>query len=440
MIMSRVSGQPYKIAIASDLHLMSPELMRQDGSAFQRVLEADRKLLLEGEAILDQFLKDIQALHPDLLLLPGDLTKDGELLSHQLLTKKLQPLQDQGISICVIPGNHDINNPHARYYDGEVYAPAEYTTPAQFREIYNPFGYTSDKMVSQGPGLSYATEAVEGLWVIGLDSCMYDNNIEENYPTTFGRLTEETLLWIEQVMQLSKIAGKEVVVMCHHNILEHFPFQSFIAREYVVADWVQVGARLARAGVQVVFTGHFHAQNVIGKRFDNGNLYDVETGSIVTYPCPYRVVNLHKDRMEVATHLLSLPNHLTNGQTLQEYAYDHLKEGIPGLAKYLSNYVRIKYPKIYSEERAQAVLEMVPHFIPLIMDIYTGHLKGDQTGLRYNPDKADAIENPMSGDLFQQLKQLVMLSAPKYSSIFGVIEGILHSHTIGDNELTIPLV
>lgn len=438
--MIRANGQPYKIVVASDIHLMNPVLMRQDGEAFQRVLESDRKLLIEGEAILNQFLDEVLDLRPDLLLLTGDLTKDGELLSHQLLAQKLLPLHDKGIAICVIPGNHDINNPHARYYEGGQYTQAKYVTPEQFSQIYSDFGYSPSKMVSRGPGLSYASEAIEGLLVIALDSCIYDINLEENYPTTFGEITEETLQWLEGVMEESKKTGKEVVVMTHHNVLEHFPFQSFIAREYVVKNWVQVGARLAKAGVKVIFTGHFHAQNVIGKRFENGLLYDIETGSIVTYPCPYRIINLYKERMEVSTNLLSLPKNLTGGLTLQEYAYDHLKNGIPGLAKYLSNYIRIKHPNIYSEERAEAVLEMVPHFIPLIMDIYTGHLKGDQTGLRYNPNQEEAMQNPMSGDLFHQLKQLVMLSAPKYTSIFGVVEGILHSHTLGDNELIIPLI
>lgn len=30
--------------------------------------------------------------------------------------------------------------------------------------------------------------------------------------------------------------------------------------------------------------------------------------------------------------------------TLQEYAYKHMEAGIPGLAKYLADYIKIKYP------------------------------------------------------------------------------------------------
>jgi len=41
----------------------------------------------------------------EVLLIPGDLTKDGEKLSHLELVQKLEPIIEKGIQTFVIPGN-----------------------------------------------------------------------------------------------------------------------------------------------------------------------------------------------------------------------------------------------------------------------------------------------------------------------------------------------
>ena len=52
----------------------------------------------------------------------------------------------------------------------------------------------------------------------------------------------------------------------------------------------EVRKALMEAGVRVVFTGHFHIQDV-AKDYNEtrtDSIYDVSTGSTVTYPCPFR--------------------------------------------------------------------------------------------------------------------------------------------------------
>ena len=114
-----------KIAVISDLHVMAPQLVVNDGTAFQKYLNQDRKMLHESPEILDTLINGILKLKPDLTLVTGDLTKDGELASHQLVAEKLQGLVDAGIQVLVVPGNHDINNPDAKTYDGDDTEPAQ---------------------------------------------------------------------------------------------------------------------------------------------------------------------------------------------------------------------------------------------------------------------------------------------------------------------------
>ena len=74
---------------------------------------------------------------------PGDLTKDGELLSHQKVASLLAPLYDEGIPVVVVPGNHDIENPDGKYFNGSETSPAERTSPEMFTSIYRNYGYGS---------------------------------------------------------------------------------------------------------------------------------------------------------------------------------------------------------------------------------------------------------------------------------------------------------
>ena len=106
----------YTLLVCSDPHIMAPELVVQEGPAFEETLRSDRKLLLESVQIFDQLIKEALEIRPDLFLICGDLTKDGELASYRYLTQRLDRLTEAGIKVLVVPGNHDINNPLAQIY------------------------------------------------------------------------------------------------------------------------------------------------------------------------------------------------------------------------------------------------------------------------------------------------------------------------------------
>lgn len=427
-----------KIVVASDLHLMAPEILEKDGEAFDRVLNSDRKLLVESTAIISQLLRQVKDEHPDVFLIPGDLTKDGERVSHLLLARMLKPLSELGIKTFVIPGNHDINNPLARYYSGSESGPADSVTPEEFAEIYADYGYGDGKCIERGPRLCYVAEPAPDVWILALDSCMYEVNFEERYPHTGGEIKAEVLAWTAEVMERARKEGKQVLTMTHHGLLEHFSMQSIIAHEYLINDWIRTSERIANTGVRIVFTGHFHAQDIVWRRFREGELYEIETGSAVTYPCPYRVATLYEDRLEIESYRITLKNETTGGLSLQDYAYKHLEAGIPGMTEFLIGYVQRKAPERISPEIADMIRQSVPYFKDLIMKIYTGHLEGDETGLEYNPDPADAAINPYTGDKFQELRKLAEGFIPKYAPFFVVVENTLYNASVPDNFLTIP--
>ena len=109
-----------KIVVLSDPHVMAPSLLVNEGTAWTNYLNREDRLMDYSWQLFDEVLNRIKDLRPGLVLISGDLTKDGEQVSHQYLTGKLDELRALGIQTLVVPGNHDRgSNSDAVSYDGE---------------------------------------------------------------------------------------------------------------------------------------------------------------------------------------------------------------------------------------------------------------------------------------------------------------------------------
>ena len=105
--------------------------------------------------------------------------------------------------------------------------------------------------------------------------------------------------------------------------------------EYVVDSWSTVSDQLMNAGLKIMFTGHFHANDIVKKTSGSNFLFDIETGSTVTYPCPYRVITYIKDSSLVITtnHITTINYAGLNGQEFSTYAKNTLQAGMDTLSK-----------------------------------------------------------------------------------------------------------
>ncbi|WP_005035941.1 metallophosphoesterase family protein [Holophaga foetida] len=189
-----------------------------------------------------------------------------------------------------------------------------YVGPEAFKQIYQDCGYGD--AISQDPSsLSYVAEPVPGLWVFALDSCDYADNLTNGTPTTAGRLSQATQAWVLGLLPVAKASGKSVIGMMHHGVVEHYTGQGTQFSEYLVSDYGTVGKTLADAGLKVIFTGHFHANDISQADFTSSKLYDCETGSLVTAPSPYRFASADLDKKTLAlstSQITSIPSHETD--------------------------------------------------------------------------------------------------------------------------------
>jgi 3',5'-cyclic AMP phosphodiesterase CpdA len=351
-----------RFIVFTDPHLYHPSL-GTTGSALQEYLNADRKLLLESMEVMEEAVRQILEKAPQFVLVGGDMTKDGELVCHQLAANYMAILEEAGIPVYVVPGNHDVLNHHAFRYSGEETEPVPSVTPEQFSEIYAAYGF--DEAVLRDPdSLSYVVEPVAGLWIVALDSCCYREQIaEDEEPIVDGKLYPETLIWLQNVLERSVRRNKAVLVLLHHQLMEHYNSEQKYYDNTIIDNYQEISKLLADYGVRLAFSGHDHAQDITMARWPENRrfLYDVGTGSLVTCPSPYRIVQIYEDQTCLITsHLItSIPSHPDD---FQDYMRTTINNNISGIAmSVLRGYlVSKKSARLIAPQVAEA---FVAHYI-----------------------------------------------------------------------------
>ncbi|MGF1523638.1 MAG: metallophosphoesterase family protein [Leptolyngbyaceae cyanobacterium] len=249
---------PFRFAVVSDPHITLPHTLRDIPNRFH--------LMEVSIPVLERILRSLETQDLDFLLLPGDLTQHGERDNHQWLVDRLKSLP---FPAYVVPGNHDIVS-----RDG-----CDRTLSRQeFPQVYSAFGYDSDKPY-------YCRELLPGVHLIGLNSIAFDDAGQQ---IPVGYMDDEQLTWLAN--RLRDLQGQWVMVMIHHNVLEHLPGQAKhpLGQRYILQNRSVLMSLLEEAGVNLLLTGHLHVQDIA----QAGTLWEITTGSLVSYPHPYRIVNV----------------------------------------------------------------------------------------------------------------------------------------------------
>ena len=273
----------FRFAIATDLHIGLPHTIPDHPMRFHRIEIS----IPNFQYVIDQ----LSQLDVDFLLIPGDLTQNGEFENHEWLSHALAQLP---FPAYVIPGNHDALERQ----------PTETSIGiADFPRYYEKYGYGQNDFPPQREGqptsvedgqllprqLYYTCCPLPGLRLIGLNSIAYEDDGKQHYN---GYIDGPQLEWLKQVLAESRAQdgdAEQIFVMVHHNVLEHLPNQatSKLGRRYMLENAAALIEILREADVQLVFTGHLHVQDIAYHQ--QADLFDITTGSLVSYPHPYRI-------------------------------------------------------------------------------------------------------------------------------------------------------
>ena len=322
------------IYVASDIHVMDSSLVINEGSALTYYIDQDRKMLSQSTEAFQAVIDSAIIHQADVLLICGDLTKDGEKIGHERVSRMLGKALQAGIKTFVIPGNHDIRNPFAKYFDGDKTSPADGVTAEEFASIYRDFGYSNDHL-RDPHSLSYVCEPVPGLTLLAIDASQYEKNTYKaqgdvrDGSVVGGAIKPCTLDWLLAQADEAKGKGNQVMAMMHQQLINHVDSLDMIVSSAAIENGDSIARLMMEHGIHVIFTGHMHYSDAATIWNDNhaASLTDITTGSTITYPSHYRVVTVSDDcsLLTIDTHRISS---LPSQPQFTQFGLQFLKNGM----------------------------------------------------------------------------------------------------------------
>ena len=209
--------------ITSDLHFTS------SASASTLILPA----MAYVTEITDAMVEEVIVRKPDVFIMTGDNTNNGDLASEMILAEKLRKIKDAGICVIVTTGNHDMTK-----YD-----------PAEYDSVFSGLFDAADK---DPASLSYTT-VIGNVVFIAMD----DNSL------TLGRegcFSQNTMGWLEEMLKKYSGAGYDIVFLSHHNVLLGMTESETEASSYYRIRNKELPDLLAEYHTGLIFTGHLHSQ------------------------------------------------------------------------------------------------------------------------------------------------------------------------------------
>lgn len=298
-------------ATISDLHFY-PESLMSDSQAWKDCIDGTTKMYPESEVMIRTAIETAMTRNPDLkyILIPGDLTKDGEYEAHTALAKILEDYEEKyNVNFIVTTGNHDINQAASTTYANGKKEAARSLQAKEFATVYKNLGYdlavsrysTDDAQILNQ--LSYAADLMDNngnysYRLIVIDSCKYTFDPKDADKETSGAVTPELMAWVKDLAEDAYENGKTPMVMIHHSLAAHMETEPSITFAFPLDNYMDVAEQFASWGIHYAFTGHLHTDDISSVINDDGEvLYDIETASISSYPCTYRemTINTYKN-------------------------------------------------------------------------------------------------------------------------------------------------
>lgn len=317
-------------AVASDIHYQLPDEALEWYSEDPIYGYANRRADMSNESglIIDSFLE--QCANDDnveFILISGDIANDGKVIAkqHEDVAKKFADFEERtGKQIYVINGNHDLGV----YGDGICIFGVD-----QWKETYAQFGYDEALTVVDGD-CSYTADLGEKYRLIALDSCDPKKSTEDG-------MTLDKLNWVLEQADLAKQAGRQPILMMHHNLLDHLPMQRILSHDFIVRFHYSTAELFADAGIKLVFTGHEHCSDATSYTSGYGNtIYDFATTALTMYPLEYRVVSLTDDEINYASHEIEKIDTAALKRLVPDYTADQLAAMDADLTAFAKEYLK----------------------------------------------------------------------------------------------------
>lgn len=301
----------FSFYLVTDPHYYDSSFKRT-GSAYEERSKTDQKCVAETPAIIDAGFEQIASdKSTDIVLIPGDLVYRGEYQSHVGFREKLYKLRDSGKKIYLITARHDYAEDPVEF-NGDKTIPVKGMEREELRDFYREFGF--DGAISEHrESMSYVTQLADGIRLLALNC---DGDCKD-----FKGIWDDQVNWALEQIKDAHESDNYIFAMTHYPLL---PFSSvmYLLGDAKLTNWQETANKLADAGVDLIFTGHMHAQAVTEYTSPGGNkITDVQTGCFVGCPCAYRKVTFKESNTvaDIKSYTIEDFDYDKGGKTAQEY-------------------------------------------------------------------------------------------------------------------------
>lgn len=364
--------------LVTDTHFFDPSFKRS-GAAYEKRSISDQKCVAETPAIIDAGFKQIaDDKETNIILIPGDLVYRGEYQSHIGLRNRLYKLKEQGKKIYLITARHDYDDNDSFEFDGDKMLPVKAMPRDELRDFYKDFGF--DGAISEHKeSMSYVAQLADGIRLLALNC---DGDCKD-----FKGLWDNQMKWALEQIEDAHRTGNYIFAMTHYPLLPFSPIMNLISDSHLT-DWEKRANQFADAGLDLIFTGHMHAQAVTEYVTENGNkITDVQTGCFVGCPCAYRKVTIKDSTADIKSY------------TINDFDYD--KQG-----KSASEYFQWRFDRMIDYKME----EILPKSAMKILNKLT--VKKICIFFWFNPDKS--IQNILAKDLGIELVRNIFIGNEPY--------------------------
>lgn len=307
------------LTFIADTHHYSRTL-GDSGKAFTFRSDSDQKCLKETGAIIDSAFEYLGKSDCDAVCIAGDLSDNGETVSHEEFREKLYKLQ-KNKKVYVITATHDWccdKNPR-RFSGNDTFHDVPTMNHNDIYKFYKDFGVNdafSEYKTTLGPA-SYAVNVGDCVTLLGL--------IDDKNGRNCAGYKKAHLEWIKQQIKSANDNGKVPVAMEHHLLIPHIT--PLFTKGACSPDREMIINELADAGLKIIVVGHSHLQRIDRHISPKGNeIYEINVGSLVGYPAPMVTVTVDDKKIKVSTEYLR--SFTFDGETVdsQKYLENHSRK------------------------------------------------------------------------------------------------------------------
>ncbi|WP_276804292.1 metallophosphoesterase [Lactobacillus hominis] len=307
-----------KFWVISDTHLIADSL-HDNGQAFSQMQKTSQgKDLYYQEVVLSAFVKKALDKKPDAIIVTGDVTFNGERVSAQRFAEIFKPLKGK-TKLLILPGNHDIYDGWAREFRGKKQYYAGQISPLFWKNIFRE-SYKG-ALSEDDSSLAYSQQLNSDFLLIMLDSNIYGSEESTTAPATHGKIGKEQLKWFENQLRLAQEKSLHPIVFMHHNLYAHNPA---VNKSYVLDNANEIRRLFGRYGVKLVFSGHIHAQNILGPQIPTPTS-EIVSSSFCSTDQGYGEVHIKKNNLEYRRHSFDMSPYLSEKEK-QNWTLTHFHD------------------------------------------------------------------------------------------------------------------